>query len=311
MDLPPTFLGNSARFRQILLNLVSNAIKFTETGSIWVIVRANYRETLDTNPPYDRYELRFSIQDTGIGIQPQQLEKLFRPFSQGDTSINRKYGGTGLGLVISQRLVELMGGYLWVESLGRIAGTYPEGWHPTLDTTHLPGSTFYFTIVLESPRPLLISNDQNGQAAAHPLEPLNQTFSQHYPLTTLLADDNPINRKVVQVSFRKLGYWIDTVNNGKEALEAVESKEYDLVLMDMQMPEMDGLTATQMIRKMPLKQPWIIALTANVLPQDRQACFDAGMNGYETKPLNLWKIQQICQEMVKIPKPHNLPDRNW
>jgi PAS domain S-box-containing protein len=297
LDLSHTFLGDSARFRQILLNLIGNAIKFTETGSIWIIVR---EKRLETTPQFDRHELLFSVQDTGIGIQPEQLEKLFRPFSQADTSISRKYGGTGLGLVISQRLVELMGGFLWVESLGKIAGNPPADWQPSINTTHVPGSTFYFTIVLESPRSVISSDSRNPQmykTKKQQLEPLDQTFSQRNPLTILLADDNPINRKVVQFSFRKLGYLVDTVNNGKEALESLQSKEYDLVLMDMQMPEMDGLTATQLIRKMPLKQPWIIALTANVLPQDRQACFDAGMNGYETKPLTIGKIKQICQDM--------------
>ena len=296
--LSPTFLGDPARFRQILLNLISNAVKFTEAGSIWIIVREKH---LETTPQYDRYELMFSIQDTGIGIQPEQLEKLFRPFSQGDTSISRKYGGTGLGLVISQRLVELMGGCLWVESWGRTAGTCPADWQPIINTTHIPGSTFYFTIVLESPRPVVVSDDPippTHDPKEQQLEPLDHTFSQHYSLTILLADDNPINRRVVQFSLKKLGYSIDTVNNGKEALEAVQSKVYDLVLMDMQMPEMDGLTATKLIRKMTLKQPWIVALTANVLPQDRQACFDAGMNAYETKPLTLEKIKQICQDRI-------------
>jgi len=306
LHLPHTFLGDSARLRQILLNLIGNAVKFTDAGSIWVIIREKW---LESTPEYDRYELMFSIQDTGIGIQPEQLEKLFHPFSQGDTSISRKYGGTGLGLVISQRLVELMDGFLWVESFGRIAGTHPADWQPPINSTHVPGSTFYFTIVLESPR--VNSNPENTQsvdAQEQKIDQIDYTFAQQVPLTILLADDNPINRKVVQFSFKRLGYIVDTVNNGREALEAVQQKHYDLVLMDMQMPEMDGLTATRLIRMTIPKQPWIIALTANVLPQDRKACFDAGMNGYETKPLNIERIRQICQDLANtstLPFPYD------
>ncbi|MGA1409496.1 MAG: PAS domain-containing protein [Prochlorotrichaceae cyanobacterium] len=300
LHFPTTVLGDAARLRQILLNLIGNAIKFTETGSIWVIVR---ERSLQKATPIDRYELLFSIQDTGIGIQSEQLEKIFAPFSQGDSSISRQYGGTGLGLVISQRLVELMGGSLWVESGGSIAGSPPADWQPSIDSVNVPGATFYFTIVLESDR----QSDLVQSSGAHS-SPIDPQLAERHPLTILLADDNTINRKVIQFSFKRLGYVIDTVENGRKALEAVQQKNYDLVLMDMQMPEMDGLTATRLIRSAPIKQPWITALTANVLPQDRQACFDAGMNGYETKPLKVERIQEICKDLNPSSPPSTCPD---
>ncbi|MEY2976015.1 MAG: hypothetical protein RLZZ435_152, partial [Cyanobacteriota bacterium] len=300
LHFPTTFLGDAARLRQILLNLLGNAIKFTETGSVWVIVR---ERSLQKTTPIDCYELLFSVQDTGIGIQSEQLEKLFAPFSQGDTSISRQYGGTGLGLVISKRLVELMEGSLWVESGGRVAGSPPADWQPSINSVNVPGATFYFTIVLESDQRSGLVKSLGADSST-----IDPRFAGHYPLTILLADDNIINRKVIQFSFKRLGYVIDMVDNGRKALEAVQAKHYDLVLMDMQMPEMDGLTATRLIRSAPIKQPWITALTANVLPQDRQACFDAGMNGYETKPLKVERIQEICQDLNPFSSPSPLPD---
>jgi CheY-like chemotaxis protein len=267
--------------RQILLNLIGNALKFTPSGSVSIAV--SNKLLGDTS----QHELTFIVMDSGIGISSDRLNMLFRAFSQADTSISRKYGGTGLGLAISKRLVELMGGRIWVESLGNVGGNPPLNWFPT---SHTQGSTFYFTIVLSTDAIALPSQTQPGLNALAPL------MADRFPLRILLAEDNLVNQKVAIFSLKKLGYKVDIANNGLEALNAVQQQTYDLVLMDVQMPEMDGLTATRLIRQHPGNQPRIVALTANALPEDRQTCLDAGMDDYLSKPFNVQQLIRVFSD---------------
>jgi PAS domain S-box-containing protein len=244
-DLPATVLGDVTRLRQVLLNLGSNAVKFTETGGVIVRVCRD-----------GGAGLLFEVQDTGIGIDDQAKQRLFEEFSQADNSIARRYGGSGLGLNISLRLVELMGGRITVDSqLGQ-------------------GSTFRFVLPLpEAPLP-----------AAAELLPERQPLPS---LDVLLAEDNPVNAKVLETILRRAGHRVVAVRNGQAAVEAASGRHFDVVLMDMQMPVMDGLAATRAIRALaaPYGAVAILGVTANAFVDDRQRCLDAGMNGYISKPV--------------------------
>ncbi|AFY74087.1 histidine kinase,Response regulator receiver domain protein,histidine kinase,GAF domain-containing protein [Synechococcus sp. PCC 7502] len=287
-DIPLKVIGDSTRLRQIFLNLVGNAIKFTENGS--VIITVAKHKTLNNS----HLELLISVKDTGIGINSDRIHQLFHPFTQADSSISRKFGGTGLGLTISKSLVELMDGTIWVESLGNISGNFPGDWH-SLSNTH--GSSFYFTIRLKT------FSETEIQSSIIPLK--SESGSQQSnviakpPIKILLAEDNPVNQKVATMMLRKLGYIADIANNGLEVLAMVEQQSYDLILMDMQMPEIDGLTATKIIRQSDKPQPWIIALTANALEQDRQLCIDAGMNDFLPKPIPIQDFNRIISEFSR------------
>jgi signal transduction histidine kinase/ActR/RegA family two-component response regulator len=275
--VPPHISGDISRLRQILVNLVSNALKFTPSGSVRIEVTcpaSSAEGTERASPEGDALTLQFIVRDTGIGIPADRLDRLFHSFSQVDPSTTRKYGGTGLGLAISLRLVDLMGGRMWVES--------QEG----------EGSTFYFTI--------------RTRAAAEPpcakseaAVSLDRTLAQRRPLDILLAEDNVVNQRVAQQILGKLGYTIDIVANGQEALDALERKPYSLVLMDVQMPEMDGLEATRRILAgqgrgtTQAHRPTIIAMTAAALQEDRQACLDAGMDGFLSKPIRLEQLLSV------------------
>lgn len=280
-NLPTHFCGDSSRLRQILLNLVSNAIKFTSEGNISITVAGKPL----VEP--DQYELTFTVQDTGIGISPVHLSKLFQSFTQADASISRRYGGTGLGLAISKRLVELMGGQIWVESGGYVGGNPPSNWLPLVNSSST-GSTFYFTVIL--------STKESSISSVNPKN--DRVILEKIPLSILLAEDNPVNQKVAIFSLEKLGYQADIANNGMEAINFVQQKNYDLIFMDMQMPEMDGLTATKHIRQMAVSQPWIVAMTANTLPTDRQLCFDAGMNDYLSKPISRQELIRVLSTYI-------------
>ena len=258
--IPETMAGDASRIRQVLVNLLSNAVKFTERGEIEVKVSAS-------ELPDDGYEIHFSVIDTGIGISQETSGKLFLPFSQADASTSRKYGGTGLGLAISKKLVELMGGRIWFES--------EEG----------KGSIFHFTVranafVGPSKRALPTSTRQDKPKAAKD------------DLRILLAEDNPVNQRMTVLMLKKLGYKADSVANGREVLQALERQTYDLILMDVQMPEMDGLMATKEIRRLwPSGGPRILALTAHAIAGDREKCLEVGMDGYLCKPINLEDLQ--------------------
>jgi CheY-like chemotaxis protein len=201
------------------------------------------------------------VKDTGIGIPKDKLDHLFKAFSQVDSSITRKYGGTGLGLVISDKLIALMGGHIRVESE---AGK---------------GSVFTFTI---RTRPGV-----TVEAPALPQATIPGHLAATYPLRILVAEDNPINQQLALVILTRMGYTPDFAENGKEVLTMLETKEIDLILMDIQMPEMDGLETTRLIRNAPGPQPIIIAMTANVMQGDEEECLAEGMNDYLSKPVDL------------------------
>jgi PAS domain S-box-containing protein len=272
--VPKRILGDVTRLRQVLVNLLSNAIKFTDHGDISLVISCQ--------PGNPLYEIEFSVSDTGIGISQDRMDRLFQTFSQVDASMTRKYGGTGLGLAISKRLVELMGGRIWVESeVGK-------------------GSTFHFSILAEAATATEAERPTAWRTGTYEDKPAVDLVPEHpYPLRILLAEDNVINQKVALQMLRKIGYEADVAANGFEVLEALERQPYDVILMDVQMPDMDGIEAAKRIRKRWRDGPRIIAITAYALEGDRDKCISAGMDDYISKPVKmdelrskLWRIAE-------------------
>lgn len=274
-DVPEAVVTDGARLRQILVNLISNAVKFTERGS--VELKVEVASSAGEGPCV----LRFSVKDTGIGIPEENRELLFQSFSQLDPSINRKYGGTGLGLAISKKLVELLGGAIGVES--------EEG----------QGSEFYFTLPVTVQEPDAWPDEpkekaETGEAGASPSS-VNET-GRYGPLSILVAEDHPVNRMLLQTLLRKRGYKPDLAVSGRECVEAVRRRKYDLVFMDVQMPEMDGLEASREIRRMVGSDPIIIAVTAFAGRGDREMCLRAGMDDFLAKPILSGKLDKLLME---------------
>jgi PAS domain S-box-containing protein len=266
-DIPPFLRGDPRRLRQVLSNLVANAVKFTERGEITV-------EAALEGQGAGTAMVRFTITDTGIGIRPNQAAGLFSPFTQADASTTRKYGGTGLGLAISKQLVELMGGTIGVESR--------EGY----------GSTFWFTAVLELEAP---GRQPASRATDAHMGPCNANVAAR-PARILVAEDNSTNRHVALAQLRKLGYEARAVHNGAEAVEEVRGGGYDLVLMDCQMPVMDGIEATRRIRQstgIP-----IVAMTAHAMPGDRDRYLGEGMDDYLAKPVELKQLADVVAKWL-------------
>ena len=252
--VPKLLMGDPIRVQQVLLNLLSNAVKFTEKGEVQLTVQ---REVDEQQQDW----LRFAVRDTGVGIAPEAQKHVFDAFSQEDSSTTRKFGGTGLGLSISSRLIELMGGRIWLDSEpGR-------------------GSTFHFTLpcrVAEAP----------PKAPAGPESPAMDTTGAG--LCILLVEDNPVNQRLAMALLKRRNYTVQLAENGQLAIDALRSSHFDAVLMDMQMPVMDGLDATRRIRahEAGTRRVPIIAMTANAMTGDRERCLDAGMDDYIAKPIN-------------------------
>lgn len=272
--VPATLVGDPTRVSQVLANLVSNAVKFTERGGIGVL--ASTRPLPGAAAGDSRSELCLVVRDTGIGITPEQMDRLFRSFSQADTSITRRYGGSGLGLVISRRLCELMGGSLTVEST---AGT---------------GSTFTATMLL-GPAPAALPG---AHAPALP----TAAPAVARPLHILVAEDNALNRRLTSALLERQGHQIAFAHNGSEAVERVQAATYDVVLMDVQMPVMDGLTAARAIRAWETetggRRVPIVAVTAEAMVDDRARCLEAGMDDYVVKPLDPELLRQALERVT-------------
>jgi len=261
---PRVVVGDVTRLRQILVNLVGNALKFTSRGEVFVSVTG--RLVGDRT-----YELQFIVKDTGIGIPKDRLHRLFTSFSQVEPSTTRNYGGTGLGLAICKRLCEAMGGHISVDS--------EEG----------AGSTFQFTI--------------RADATSMPAQPpaaIRKPSQSQTALRILVAEDNAVNQRVAVLLLEKLGYHADVAANGLEVMRALKRKPYDVILMDVQMPELDGLEATRLIHRELSgdQRPRIVAMTASAMQEDRQACFDAGMDDYVSKPIRLSTLEAALEKCV-------------
>jgi CheY-like chemotaxis protein/HPt (histidine-containing phosphotransfer) domain-containing protein len=287
-DVPFRVCGDPGRLRQILANLLGNAVKFTERGDI--CVRASLLEQTETN-----FLLRFTVRDTGIGISPEQQQKLFQKFAQADASTTRRYGGTGLGLAIAKDLTELMGGEIGVNSeLG-------------------VGSEFWFTVRL--------IKVTHCACSAHPdFVPVTAVASVSATLPMvrrkgariLVVEDNVVNQEVALGILRNLGLHADAVGDGAEAVALLKTVPYDLVLMDMQMPEMDGLEATRIIRNpqsavLNHRVP-VIAMTANAMRGDRERCLEAGMNAYVSKPVSPHALAEALNAWLPSNAPATQPD---
>ncbi len=263
--LPSYVLGDSGRLRQVLLNLLGNAIKFTERGGVTMAVYGGGEDESG------RTLLRFEVADTGPGIAPEVRPRLFKDFAQADTSISRRYGGTGLGLSICRRLLTLMGGDIGVDSVsGR-------------------GSVFRFTIALAAAEGASVRHATSGAEAAQPVPSLD----------ILLAEDNRVNQKVATALLTRQGQRVTVANDGYEAVRMAREGTFDLILMDMQMPGMDGLEATGQIRRLPddVSRTPIIALTANALSGDDARCRAAGMDDYLSKPLRLEEMRDVLRRV--------------
>jgi signal transduction histidine kinase/DNA-binding response OmpR family regulator len=395
-DVPHAVIGDETRLRQIVVNLLSNAVKFTKKGEIVLNVKVN------GNHEHSEFcILHFAVKDTGIGIPKSRMDRLFQSFSQVDSSTTRKYGGTGLGLVISKRLSELMGGEMWAESEEGVGSTFhftvrtqptllphpnkpalltqlygkrmlivddnetnrrilslqAHSWKmiatefanplealesikrgekyeiaildmhmPEMDGVTLsneirkngillplimltslgwrdPGDTVNFTAFLTKPVKqsslynaiitALSAQSPDAKRAASPDMVFDSHLAERYPMKILLAEDNAVNQKLAIRILGRMGYRVDVAGNGLEVLESLERQHYDLILMDVQMPEMDGLDATRFIRNKlpPTIQPCIIAMTANAMQGDREDCLAAGMNDYVSKPIQVKELQ--------------------
>ena len=269
--VPDMLKGDSLRLSQVLLNLCGNAIKFTEKGEVALSITLE-QETAEA------VRLRFSVADTGVGMTAEQLSRLFQPFAQADVSTTRKYGGTGLGLVISKLLVEIMGGAIEVES------------------TPGKGSTFFFTISLAKAR----SEDLETEAAPEQSQS-NQSLAG---LRILLTEDNEINQEIAKALLENLGITVTVAANGQEAVDILSTQDMDGVLMDIQMPVMDGLTAARMIRQQgreAVRNLPIIAMTAHAMQEDRDKSMVAGMNDHITKPIDIAELHAKLLQWVAKP----------
>ena len=273
-ETPDAVIGDPLRLRQVLLNLLNNAVKFTHAGS--VEMRAGLYERRE-----DSLTLHFSVSDTGVGIPPDKIEAIFEAFRQADGSVTRTYGGTGLGLTICARLVNLMGGRVWVES------------EPGM------GSIFHFTAVMQEAAEIPDGHDAPVRPAVQPSEPASATG----PLRILLAEDNAINQTITTRMLRKVGHSVAVASNGREALASWQDGDFELVLMDIQMPLMDGFECTAAIRLCDQRRSThtpIIAITAHALKGDEERCLAAGMDGYLAKPMRSEDLYAVIARVMAV-----------
>jgi PAS domain S-box-containing protein len=273
-ELPDVFIGDPVRLRQILINLIGNAIKFTDHGEVFVKVDGKPESN-------DQYSLLFSIRDTGIGIPENKRITIFQPFEQADGSTSKKYGGTGLGLAISTKLVRMMGGNIWVES--------SDG----------EGSTFYFTLLLNTADATKVNMEAHAPKSVSVQSAKTESAGiENNPDASrriLLAEDNLINQKLAGRMLNKMGYQVDFALDGREAVNKFSSESYALILMDIQMPNVDGFEATRLIREKEKELGThipIIAMTAYAMQGDREKCIEAGMDYYVSKPVNAHRLQE-------------------
>jgi CheY-like chemotaxis protein len=280
-DVPRRVHADGRRLQQVLLNLVVNAVKFTSAGTVAVRVSA-------TPTPLHSTMVRFEVVDSGIGIDPASLARMFEPFTQADVSTTRIYGGTGLGLAIARELVEMMGGTISAESEpGR-------------------GSTFRFELELAAPVAADTRAAQTGQ------QPASAPDFWADPPLVLVAEDSQINQIVAARALERCGCRVHVVCDGQQALQALQARQFDAVLMDCQMPEMDGYEATREIRHRETAsgahQP-IIAMTAAAMDGDREACLDAGMDDYITKPVRADDLRQVLGRWIGQTEREGVPAR--
>lgn len=270
--VPELLIGDPTRVRQVIINLINNAIKFTHKGKVEVNI--NVGAAIE-----DEATLTFSVADTGIGIPKEKQDAIFEPFTQADDSTTRKYGGTGLGLTISTRLVEMMRGRIWVES------------------DPLKGSTFYFTAVFKlarkEPSVTVVSIPQETSQLA-PKANLQD-------LRILLAEDNMMNQKIATKMLEKKGWFVQVAQNGQEAMEQLSQNHFDIILMDVQMPIIDGLEATRLIReeeKQTGRHIPIVAMTAHAMEGDERRCLAGGMDGYVAKPIDIIRVYEVIENLL-------------
>jgi signal transduction histidine kinase/ActR/RegA family two-component response regulator len=274
--VPDHLSGDLGRLRQVVINLVGNAIKFTDRGEVRITVAAEPAEGGGVC-------CHFTVADDGIGIPPEKQKQIFAPFEQADASTTRKFGGTGLGLSISIRLAELMRGRLWVES-------------PWIDSSGRGrgGSRFHFTARFES------------APAPAPRETVPVAPAAQRPLRLLVAEDNEVNQKLIRLLLEKRGHTVRLADNGIQALEFLEAEPFDVVLLDIQMPELDGLETAVRIRRNPRPEKRsvpIAAMTAHAMSGDKEKCLDAGMNGYVSKPIQPAELYQTIAKLSPGAKP--------
>lgn len=280
-DVPKFLLGDATRLRQILLNLASNAVKFTNAGSVNILATLQRQDKNDV-------DINFSVKDTGIGLTEEQISHLFQPFTQADTSTSRKFGGTGLGLAICKKLVQMMGGNIWIESKPG------------------QGSSFNFTATFGIGQETVHVEEDSTIAHANAKQKLQ---GKH----VLLVEDNPFNQQVAKELLENIGVNVDIAFNGQEALQELNKKSFDIVLMDVQMPVMDGYEATRHIRINPsISSQCVIAMTANAMPEDRQRCISSGMDDFLTKPIMPDQLYQTLAKWVRAntPPPADMPPQN-
>jgi CheY-like chemotaxis protein len=270
-SVPEWVIGDPTRVGQVLLNLAGNAVKFTERG--WVAIEVSASPT-----SADGMLLTFSVRDTGIGIAPANLERIFEAFSQADGSMTRRFGGTGLGLTISSRLAAMMGGGIGVDS------------QPG------EGSCFHFSALVQ----------RTGEAGPDMLEDAERrTDPSPRPLSVLVAEDNRVNQKVVTHLLEKQGHRVTIASNGREALEKLLPGGFDAILMDVQMPEMNGLEAARAIRRAERdsgRHIPILAMTAHAMKGDRERCLASGMDGYVSKPIRSQELLDALQRVISVPQ---------